>query len=140
MYDRILVGVDGSPAAHRACQHAAELARCMGGTVILASVAVAHQTAHTSWTDTGEHPIPLAQARAWAETEAHVVRAAGVAYEVKVLEGPAAEALAKEAATGDYALLVVGERGHRTASVTPRIGSTAVELARTTPCALLVVP
>ncbi len=140
MYDRILVGVDGSQAARRACRHAAAIARCMGSTVVLASVAVADTSHQASWIDTPEQPVPLTEAQAWADAEAEPLRQAGVAVEVKVLEGKAAEALAKEAAIGEYALLAVGERGHHSVVAAPRIGSTAVELARTTPCALLVVP
>ncbi len=140
MYHRILVGVDGSEAAQRATQHAAAIARCMGATVVLASVAVMDDRHQASWIDTPERPVPMDEARSWTDGAAAIVDAAGVPVEVKVLEGRAAEALAKEAASGAYGLLAVGERGHHSVVAAPRIGSTAVELARTTPCALLVVP
>lgn len=140
MYERILVGIDGSEAASRACVHAIAIAQCMGGKVVVAAVAVERGSHRASWSDAADHPIPLEEAGARAEAEAARVRAAGVQVSTKILEGPAAEALAKEAAVGEYHLLAIGERGRRGVLAGPRLGTTAVELARTTPCALLVVP
>ncbi len=141
MYKRVLFGTDGSPAARRACTELADLATALASEVVVAAVAVAHDQAVSAWSDEPtDHAIPAEEAQRWAEEGADLLRQQGIETSIRVLQGHAAEALAKEATTGDYDLVVVGHRGaHESPSA--RLGSVAAELARLDRAwPLLIVP
>ena len=140
MYQRIIVGTDGSLASRKGSIHAARLAEVMGATITVAAVAVEHGTPTSEWSDEPrERPIRPEIAEQWARAEAAWFSEQGVDAETKVLEGHAAEALAREATPGSYDLLIVGHRG-AWAGRAPRLGSVAEELVRLAPCPILVVP
>ncbi len=137
MFQRILVGTDGSPHAQRAADAGAALARCFGAELVVASVASEDTLAAGGWSDA---PVPVGVARARAEDEAARLAAVGVDAKVRVLEGRPAAALAKEATAGGFDALVVGEQGSGAVAGADRTGSVPLDLARTSPCALLIVP
>lgn len=141
MYYKILLGSDGSDAARRACQEVARIASATEAEVVVASVASERDAITSSWSgDFENHPIDLDVATGWAEGEADLLRGAGINATARILEGHPADALGKEAAAGEYDLLVVGHRGQGEGP-TPRLGSVAEKLAESAcGCPLLIVP
>ena len=140
MFRKMLVGTDGSVAARRCSVHAARLASALGCQVVVASVAIG-PGGHDPWsTEPMEIPIPEAVAERRARDEVAWFAEQGVEAKSRVLQGRAAEALAKEAMEGGYDLMVVGHRGETDMGIVPRLGSVSEELTRLAPCPMLIVP
>jgi nucleotide-binding universal stress UspA family protein len=140
MYQRILVGTDGSPTAELAVRHACRLATVTGGTVHVA----------TAW-----QPVPAMVVAgalgvapvgtddgAWVERlHRGIVREAegmGVAVRTHTLTGPAASSLLDLADEIDADLLVVGNAGMQ--GLRGKLGSVPNTIAHKAHCAVLVVP
>lgn len=115
MFKKILLPSDGSRHSLEAARIAAEVAGHHGGTVY-PLVAVEYQ-----YVDTDELPpevgaliherIKLRAERALKAACDAVRNAGGDATAGKVVEGPSADAILKEAADGGFDLIVMGSRG-----------------------------
>jgi nucleotide-binding universal stress UspA family protein len=98
VFQKILVGTDGSKTAARAVDRAVELAKTLGSSVTIATAG------------RGEG------AQAVVEREAKRHADAGVAIDTAVIDGDPSSALVDTAESGGYDLLVVGNKGMTGAS------------------------
>jgi nucleotide-binding universal stress UspA family protein len=93
VYERILVGTDGSRTAARAVDRAAELAAATGAKLTVLTAGAG------------------AKALLTAESEVARHRGSGVAIEAVAIDGDPASVLLDEAERGRYDLLVMGNKG-----------------------------
>jgi nucleotide-binding universal stress UspA family protein len=120
MYERILVGTDGSKTAAKAVDRAVEVAADAGASLTIFSAAKPAK---------GEAIVA-------AERDRHA--GSGVSIDVKVVEADAVHGLIDEAGAGRYDLLVMGNKGMTglsrffTSSVPNRV-------SHHIPCSLLIV-
>lgn len=139
----VVVGVDGSEGSTRAAEHAAELARTLGGKLLVVTVV---RTPEGWWGLGGAPPTPEALTAALIEGQQQILdqtEAAlnldGIEYEmVQELGDPVNRILAVcEERSAD--VLVIGRRG---AGLMERVvlGSVADRLAHLSPCPVLIVP
>jgi len=137
---KFLVGVDGSPESDAAARKAMELAKALGGGLLIAHVSSNGLTASEAYAaaagagDVIEHdyaPALLAQAE-------RDCREAGVPAETSSGQGPIAETLAAIAARQDVEMVIVGHRG-RGAVRRAVLGSVADRLVQISPRPVLVV-
>jgi nucleotide-binding universal stress UspA family protein len=132
----IVVGFDGSPAAERALERAAELVAADGRIVVV--------TATVSLPAAGllDEPIldsPSPEERdALLERAAGTVRSRGISATLVAADAEAAEALVQAARAEQADLIVVGATG---AGYVTRVilGSTAENVIRQAPCDVLIV-
>jgi nucleotide-binding universal stress UspA family protein len=137
---RILVGIDGSPASHKAARLAAEVAGRFGARLTLAYVVPRLLLPPDAY------GLTVAEVEAEHRTHADEVlrqaRAelgeAGAAAEVSVLHGPPAEALVEAAAATEADLVVLGSHG-RGAVARVLLGSTTDRVVHLCPRPVLVV-
>ena len=120
VYQRIIVGTDGSRTAAIAVARAVEVAKATGATLTILSV--------------GNEK----RARAVAETEAAKHADAGVEIIPEGLSGDAATVLTERADNGGFDLLVVGNKG-MTGPSRFLVGSVPNKVSHHAPCALLIV-
>jgi len=128
MYQRIVVGTDGSETASRAVEHAIELAAATGATLHLV------------------HAWDVSPAMARVEDDgaellaatAQVVAEAGVAVETHIVRSDPADALIEVAGEVHADLLVVGNRG-MAGIQRLLLGSVANRISHHSPCTLLIV-
>ena len=134
------MGVDGSPASHKAARLAAELAGHEGAGLTLAYVvprlllppdAYGLTVAEVEAEHRSHAEEVLRQAR-------EALGEAGAAAEASVLSGPPAEALVEAAASAGADLLVVGSHGHG-AVARVLLGSTTDRVVHLAGCPVLVV-
>ena len=121
MYERILVGTDGSKTAAKAVDRAVSVAADTGASLTIFTAARL---------DKGE--VTLA-----AEKERHA--GSGVAIDTKVVAGDAVAALIDEALDGQYDLLVMGNKGMTGLSRFFKPGSVPGKVSHHLPCSLLIV-
>lgn len=119
MYERILVGTDGSDTATRAVDRAVEVAAATGATLTVLSAGKP---------DRARQVVEAEQARL-ADT--------GVKLETRIAEGDAADALVSVAESGGFDLLVVGNKGMTGAG--RFLGSVPNKVSHHASCALLIV-
>jgi nucleotide-binding universal stress UspA family protein len=93
MYQRILVGTDGSSTAAKAVDRAVDVAASTGATLTILSVGKPDRVNDVVLQEAARH------------------QGAGVAIETKVVEGDAVEGLVAEASAGGFDLLVMGNKG-----------------------------
>jgi nucleotide-binding universal stress UspA family protein len=126
---RIIAATDGSHAARRGLERAAELAVAMRAEVVVVHVA----TAVARWLMEAPDPS-FARTRddlcrlledVWAEP----LKRAGVRYRTQLLAGDPTEELLRAAEEEDAFLIIASDRG-RGAALHDDIGSTAMRLAR----------
>jgi len=137
-FERILVAIDGSDCSDRAFAMALELAALADARVTALAV---------------EGPLPAYAAtvgevdevkrekdaffRSLADEALRAAAEAGVAIDVDVRPGHAAELISRVAGEGGYDLVVLGHRGH---FVRDRLlGSTADRVAEHAPCPVMIV-
>jgi nucleotide-binding universal stress UspA family protein len=120
VYERILVGTDGSKTASKAVDRAVELAADTGATLTIFMAAKR---------DKGEAIVASEQKR-------H--SGSGVTIDARVVDADPSSALVEEASTGHYDLLVVGNKGMTGLS---RFfgGSVPGKVSHHIPCSLLIV-
>ncbi len=121
MYEKILVGTDGSPTAAKAVDRAVAFAQSAGASLTILSAGSA---------DKGQKVV---------EAEAARHASSGVAIDTKVVQGDAVEALVKAASSGTYDLLVTGNRGMTGVTRFLRLGSVPNKITHQLPCSLLIV-
>jgi len=138
MYQRIVVGTDGSPGADFALDHAVELAKLSGATLHVVSahklttpyqLASAIGDANDAMHDDAERICDAAVERA---------QGAGVTVEGHCVPGDAADALVTVATDTKCDLLVVGNRG-MTGARRFVLGSVPNKLSHHCPTSLLIV-
>lgn len=120
MYQRILVGTDGSDTATRAVDRAVEVAAATGATLTVLSAG--------------------RKDKAQSVIDKELERLAGTGIEIvgRVEEGDAAGALVDVAESEHFDLLVVGNKGMTGASRF-LLGSVPNKVSHHAPCALLIV-
>jgi nucleotide-binding universal stress UspA family protein len=132
----VVVGFDGSPAADRAIDRAADLAGD-GGRVVLV-------TASTRLESTGVVDEPILDSPSSEERDALLDRGAaalrerGIEPQVVATDGEPAEALVQAARDHDARLIIVGGTGSGYVA-RALLGSTAETVVRRAPCDVLVV-
>lgn len=132
LFDHVLVGVDFSPAWPALERRLARL-RVMG----IRQVTLVHVISPRDLSRPGE--ADLAQARQRLESEAAALAEMGLKVGCDVRSGTPSEQLANLAETHHADLVLLGRQGH---GLLHRllIGSTALNLARLTPCPLWLEP
>ena len=121
MYDKILVGTDGSKTAAKAVDRAVDVARASGASL----------TIFTAASPARGEPVVAGEAKRHAES--------GVAIDTRVVDGEPVGALIDMARTGGYDLLVVGNRGMTGVTRFLRLGSVPNKVSHHLPCSLLIV-
>lgn len=121
MYKKILVGTDGSSTAARAVERAVDVAKASGASLTILSAGGSDK------------------AGAVVAKEAGRFADSGVAIATKVIESEAVGALVGEARTGDYDLLVMGNRGMTGVTRFLRLGSVPNKVSHQLPCSMLIV-
>jgi nucleotide-binding universal stress UspA family protein len=141
----VVCGVDGSPGAHAALRHAADVASVTGARLLV--VSAWRSVVDESWYAAGEHGLDRIDLDRSARTHAEKVAAEAaelvrdvhpdVAVSCRASAGSASELL-REAA-GAAGLLVVGTRG-RGGFAGLVLGSVGHALLHVSPCPVAVVP
>ena len=121
MYQKILVGTDGSKTAARAVDRAVEVARSSGAELTIFTA--------------GKRD----RAKAVVDAEAARHAGAGVQIDTDVREGEPVAALIDAARDGGYDLLVMGNRGMTGVTRFLRLGSVPSKVSHHLPCSLLIV-
>ena len=121
MYERILVGTDGSRTAAKAVDRAVEVAAEAGATLTILSAGSAAR---------GEAVVA-------AEAQRHA--SAAVVIDTKVVAGDPVSALIETARDGGYDLLVTGNKGMTGVSRFFHLGSVPNKVSHHLPCSLLIV-
>ena len=120
MYERILVGTDGSATASKAVDQAVVVAKSLGATLTIFSAATAAK---------GEKAVATAAAR-------H--EGSGVSIDTKVVDADPVSGLVAEATAGGFDLLVMGNKG-MTGLTRFLKGSVPNKVTHHLPCSLLIV-
>jgi nucleotide-binding universal stress UspA family protein len=144
MFKKILLPSDGSRHSLEAARIAAEVAAHHGGTVH-PLVAVEYQ-----YVDTDDLPAEIGAAlherisaraqKALQETARAVRDAGGNSTDGKIVEGPSADVILKEASDGEFDLIVMGSRGVSLDRGYDRlVGSVTERVLHRTMCPVLVI-
>ena len=120
MYERILVGTDGSPTAAIAVDRAVEVAAASNAKLTIMSVGRADKAQSVVDNEAGRHAT------------------AGVDIETLVVSGDPSSAIVEQAEKGSYDLVVVGNKGMTGASRF-FLGSVPNKVSHHIPTALLIV-
>ena len=146
MYDRIIVGTDGSTTATRAVETAARVARAHNATLVVASAYVPKLTQQqkTCWEQTPEDARWRLSAGAMAEAVVeqavdHALATAGTGLDVvsRAEPGDAVDVMLDLVTQVDASMLVVGNRPRP--GLRRLRGSVAGDLSRRAACDVLVV-
>ena len=121
MFERILVGSDGSSTAAKAVDRAVEVARNTGASLTILTAAHLERGAEV----------------VAAEAKRH--EGAGVAIDTKVVDSDPVHALIEEARDGHFDLLVMGNKGMTGLTRFFRLGSVPNKASHHLPCSLLIV-
>lgn len=146
MFQRILFPTDGSAASLEAAGAVARLAGAQGRLSVAVVVVIAPLCAEKSDRPTDfiePHNAWLRrEAQAAADRAVAALRASGAICTTKILEGsPVSAVLAKEAASGEYDLLVMSSRGlGRQHDALRYLGSVTEHVIRRVSIPVLVAP
>lgn len=121
MYERILVGTDGSKTAAKAVDRAVQVAGSTGAALTILTA---------SRPDRGT---------AIVEAEAARHADAGVKIDTKVVDKDPVHAIIDEAKAGAYDLVVMGNKGMRGVTRFFHLGSVPNKVSHHLPCSLLIV-
>jgi nucleotide-binding universal stress UspA family protein len=121
MYERILVGTDGSKTAAKAVDRAVQVAKASGASLTILTAARADRGATVVEAESARHA------------------GAGIAIDTKVVDTDAVSALIEQARDGRVDLLVVGNKGMTGISRFFSIGSVPNKISHHLPCSLLIV-
>jgi nucleotide-binding universal stress UspA family protein len=121
MFDKILVGTDGSKTAARAVDRAVEVARTAGASLTILTAA------------------PPAKGDGIVAAEAARHGDAGVAIDTKVVDSDPVSGLIESAREGGFDLLVMGNKGMTGVTRFFRLGSVPNKVTHHLPCSLLIV-
>ncbi len=121
MFDKILVGTDGSKTAAKAVDRAVEVAVSSGATLTILTASAPER---------GD-AIVAAEAKRHAKS--------GVAIDTKVIDTDPVSGLIDEASNGGFDLLVMGNKGMTGVTRFFRLGSVPNKVTHHLPCSLLIV-
>jgi nucleotide-binding universal stress UspA family protein len=121
MYQKILVGTDGSKTAAKAVDRAVEVAKSVNADLTIFSAGA------------------RAKATQIVEQEAARIADTGVPVSTLVAEGDPVAALLDTARDGHFDLLVLGNRGMTGVTRFLRLGAVPNKVAHHIPCSLLIV-
>jgi nucleotide-binding universal stress UspA family protein len=121
IYDKILVGTDGSKTATKAVDRAVEVAKSTGASLTVLSAARPER---------GQQIV---------DAEAKRLESSGVAIDTKVIDGDPTAVLIDAAAEGGYDLLVLGNKGMTGVTRFFHLGSVPNKVSHHLPCSLLIV-
>ena len=121
MFEKILVGTDGSKTAAKAVDRAVQVAGSANATLTIFSASAA---------DSGEG-IVAAEAGRHADS--------GVPIDTKVVDTDPVSGLIEEATAGGFDLLVMGNKGMTGVTRFFRLGSVPNKVTHHLPCSLLIV-
>ena len=121
MYQRILVGTDGSSTAAKAVARAVEVAKTTGASLTIMTAGRGEK---------GQQRVDDAKA---------THSGAGVDIDTAVVDGDPVTALIETARDGSYDLIVVGNKGMTGASRFFRLGAVPNKLSHHLPTSLLIV-
>ena len=121
MFDKILVGTDGSKTAAKAVDRAVKVAATPGATLTIFSAASPAR---------GDEIVGAA-------AKAH--EGSGVEIDTKVVDTDAVSGLIETADKGGYDLLVMGNKGMTGVTRFFRLGSVPNKVTHHLPCSLLIV-
>jgi len=140
MYQKIVVGTDGSPTAGLAVDHAVALAKATGAMVHIVNAykATPAMAGSRPALPGPDREVMERDARRVCEEAAQTARAAGLDAVTHIAEGDPADALVKIAEYENADLIVVGNRGMMGARRF-LTGSVPNRVAHHCPCHLLVV-
>jgi nucleotide-binding universal stress UspA family protein len=139
----IMVATDGSNGANRAVDIAAELARALGGDLLIATVAdtllgeEARQLARAEGSIGDAMEALMTQTLKTAEVRAHHLGVSQV--KLRTGAGDVAQSLMNIAATSSVEMVVLGRRG-RGQLAGLLLGSISQKLVSLAPCTVVVVP
>ncbi|HUR13268.1 MAG TPA: universal stress protein [Mycobacteriales bacterium] len=141
MYERIVVGTDGSESAGRAVRHALRLAKASGATVHVVTAWQPMPALALSGQMGPATPMPLDDGT-WVE-ELHLAvkdqgDVVGVPVESHRVEGPAAQVILELVKELEADLVVVGNAGMH--GLRGHLASVPNTVAHKAPCAVLLVP
>lgn len=139
VFDRVIVGIDGSGEALEAARQAAALQGGNGELTLVTAWNVPPHVAPPEGAETSIDDLDLARPRAQAEDVVHAACEClgGAATRVKVVRGFAWEALIREAERDGATLIAVGSHGQSRA-LGILAESTTTELVHKAPCSVLV--
>ena len=141
MYQRIVVGTDGSESADRAVRHALRLAKVTGSTVHVVTAWQPMPALALSGQMGPATPMPMDDG-AWVDDLHRQVREQGEILGVDVeshsVQGAAAHAIIDLAEEVDADLVVVGNAGMH--GLRGHLASVPNTVAHKAPCAVLLVP
>lgn len=139
MFQRILVGLDGSEAARHALVRALDLAAVTGGTIHTLSVEERLPAYAGTVGEVEDEQRYKNQYFSRVHTEAEgLAEARGVTLSHEITPGHAAQTIVRRAAEGGFDLIVLGHTGHSRLH-NLFLGSTADRVVEHAPCAVLVV-
>ncbi|HEX2381289.1 MAG TPA: universal stress protein [Acidimicrobiales bacterium] len=121
MYQKILVGTDGSGTAALAVDRAVEVARAAGAGLTIFCAARREKASEIVAAEAARH------------------ESSGVAIETDVAEGEPVGALIEACRVGGYDLLVLGNRGMTGVARFLRLGSVPNKVSHHLPCSVLIV-
>ncbi len=121
MYQKILVGTDGSKTAAKAVDRAVDVARAAGATLTIFTAA------------------PRARGEKVVASEAQRHAGSGVTIYSEVVDAEPVGALIDAARAGGYDLVVMGNRGMTGVTRFLRLGSVPSKVSHHLPCSLLIV-
>ncbi|HEX4866104.1 MAG TPA: universal stress protein [Acidimicrobiales bacterium] len=121
MYQRILVGTDGSRTAAKAVERAVQLAVSTGASLTIMTAARPERGGAVVAAAAAQH------------------QGSGVAIDTKVVDKDPVHALIEEARAGRYDLLVMGNKGMTGLTRFFRLGSVPNKVTHHLPCNLLIV-
>jgi nucleotide-binding universal stress UspA family protein len=134
MMGPVVVGYDGSDAARRGLERAAQLTAGRGSLIVVAASQPAIRSA------AGETLVEASQpdeTQALLEEAASLLAGRGAEFSTRAEEGAAADVLVRVARETEASLIVVGVRG-RSFVTRALVGSVAADLVERAPCDVLV--
>ncbi|HEX2863246.1 MAG TPA: universal stress protein [Deinococcales bacterium] len=139
MFQKVLVGFDGSGASRKALEVALDLAgRCQAKVTAVQVVRIPDYLEVVEDVDTAveEGEASLSEARGWLQAAAERSQ---LAVDVRTVVGHPAETITRLVEDEGFDLVVLGRRG---LSAVQRwmLGSVSDKVVRHAPCAVLVVP
>ncbi len=132
MVDTIIVGVDGSPDAHRAVAWTSDVAGPLGSRVV--AVHAVGLLEHERGDPDGNHLAP--KLAAWT---ADLDRLPAGRVERRLVQGDPVSAILEAADREGADLIVVGTRGEGARTLVV-VGSTSLQLAERATCPVVIVP
>ena len=144
MFDRIVVGTDGSETANEAVRQATELAKAVGSSIDLVSAyepvssARLREEAQQVPKDMEWMVNPREDVDATLKTAAEQIEEAGVEVHVHAREGDPADAIIDVAEERKTDLIIVGNKG-MTGAKRFLLGSVPNKVSHHAPCSVLII-